>query len=387
MALILRFFFFFFFVTVLGCSSQQKDIFEEENEDNEEVMQTIFDSSNERVGAFRIGEIQEPEKAQKKEKAKEVKTPKKKNQQVEKKTESTSSKLSEVKPPEKSDEKQKHVSKLPVEEEIEIEKEGDEIYPEEFVDYDKRSKKLWESTNPIYYPGEKFVYDIKYLGITAAHIKISVGKVVEVAKRKAFHYKAVLKSARFYSAFYEMEDILESYVDAKDQVPLRYSLVQRETKKDVDDLQIFDRNEDKTYFFYKRVKEGEVKKEEKEAFIPSYFHDTFSAMFFVRGLPMNIGDVYEFPIITRAKLWLVKIKVNSVVEVKNQGEWVDAFKIEAETRFPDELSKERGSITFWVSTSKRRKLLRFSADVRFGSIYGDLVEYSPGGNPIEPEEL
>lgn len=396
MDLLLRIFCFCFFLSLAGCTSGQKNIFEED-EDDEEVIQTIFDSSDERVGDFRVGEIQEDTEEESKEKSK-VEPEKEPEEPKEAKT--STDQVEQTKKAPKQEDLQASSKEKPKKETKEETKEGpkkaeseegppqeDEIYPEEFEEYDKRSKKLWASTNPIYYPGEKFVYGIKYLGITAAHIKITAGKISEVANKKAFHYKAVLKSARFYSAIYEMEDTLESYVDAKKQIPIRYSLVQRETNKDVDDLQIFDREKNKTFFFYKRVKEGKTKEEEKEAFIPNYFHDTFSAMFFVRGLPMDIGDVYEFPIMTRAKLWLVKIKVDSIEEVKSQGKWVDAYRIEAETRFPEELSKERGNITFWVSTDQRRKLLRFSADVRFGSIYGDLVEYSPGGKAIDPEEL
>lgn len=371
----------------VGCSTQEKEVFEDE--DDNKVIQTVFDTSDERVGEFRIGEIKDqsddkvkketPKKSRENDPPRE--TQDKKGEQK-KPLDAAKSKESSSK---KSDE-DKSAELKPKKDETSKEEE-DEIYPEEFVDYDKRSQKLWESTTPIYYPGEKFVYDIKYLGITAAHIKITAGKIAEMAGKKAFHYKALLKSARFYSAIYKMEDTLETYINAKDQIPIRYSLVQRETGKSVDDLQLFDRDKNKTYFFYKREKEGEVKEEEKEAFIPGYFHDTFSAMFFVRGLPMKMGDIYEFPIMTRAKLWLVKIKVDSIEEVKINGEWVDAYKIEAETRFPEELSKERGNITFWVSTSKRRKLLRFSADVRFGSIYGVLVDYSPGKKRVDPKDL
>lgn len=252
-------------------------------------------------------------------------------------------------------------------------------YPPEYYEYDKTSKALWDQVQPVYYPNEQKVFAVKYLGITAAHIKMTSRPIAKIGGESAFHYVAQLKSARFYERIYKMDDTVETFVSTKDFLPIRYTLVQRETGQNVDDLQIFDHEQKKTYFWYKRDKEGKRKEEEKEAFIPKYFQDTFSALFFARGFPYEIGLSFEFPIVTRTRLWLLKMKIESQEEIEVMDKNVMAYRIEAETRFPAELSRKPGKITIWVSADETRQLLKFSANVKFGSIEGELQEYKKGG--------
>ena len=54
-----------------------------------------------------------------------------------------------------------------------------------------------------------------------------------------------------------------------------------------------------------------------------------------------------------------------------------AVKIKAETNFPGVLKKS-GDINFWYGVEADRRLLKFQAKVKLGSIYGELVEYKAG---------
>lgn len=271
------------------------------------------------------------------------------------------------------------------EDELSLSSTNEKEYPAEFHKYDQTSKKLWSTHKAVYYPNEEKVFSIRYLGITAAHIRMTSKPLAKIGGEQAFHYVAQLKSARFYERIYKMDDTVESFVGVDDFLPVRYTLVQRETGQNVDDLQIFDQEEKKTFFWYKRDRDGEIKKEEKEAFIPGYFQDTFSSIFFARGLPMVEGMKFEFPIVTRTKLWLLKMKIEAIDEIRVMGEFVKAYRIEAETRLPSELSKKPGRMTIWVSADERKRLLKFSASVKFGSIEGILEEYSAGQSAYQPQ--
>lgn len=272
------------------------------------------------------------------------------------------------------------------EEEVEELGEDAEDYPEAYKKYNKKYKYVWDNVKPIFYPNEKFVLRASYLGITVGHAQLETLPVVNVAGKKAFHFKGSLKSASFYNYIYEVEDWIESYVDARTFLPVKYTLVQRESGQDVDDLQLFDPETLKTYFWYKRLKKGKIKKIEKNTFTPKYFQDSFSALYFVRGLDLKVGSKYEFPIITRTKIWLMKMEVEKIEEIKIMGKWTNAYKIKAETRFPGVLSK-KGDINFWFSTDKYRKILKFKANVKIGAIEGELVEYSQGDKRVTMSDI
>ena len=75
--------------------------------------------------------------------------------------------------------------------------------------------------------------------------------------------------------------------------------------------------------------------------------------------------------------WLLKIEVMGEEVISINGSDINAFKLKAETHFPGVLQKS-GDINFWYSADETRKLVKFQAKIKIGSIYGELVEYKPG---------
>ncbi len=252
-----------------------------------------------------------------------------------------------------------------------------ENYPEEFKAYDAKARGVWEKFKPNFLQGEQSIMAVTYLGVTAGYITILSKEVVTLNNKQAFHYYARFKSSDSYRYFYWLDDKLDTYVEKETFLPMKYSLIQREKKQNVDDLQLFDFKKMMTYSFYKRVKEGSNKDEKLETPIPSLSQDSFSALQFVRGLPLNKGDIYEFPVITRGKFWLLKVEVMGIETTSVNGNDVEAIKIRAETNFPGVLKKS-GDINFWYGADSDRKLLKFQAKIKIGSVYGELVEYKPG---------
>lgn len=252
-----------------------------------------------------------------------------------------------------------------------------EDYPKVFEEYNNKYAKVWKNNNPRIFVGEEQEIDVKYFNVTAGKVILRTLPLAEIGNKDAYHFRADLKSAPFYSYVYRLDDYLETFWDVNTLLPLKFTLIQRESGQEVDDLQIFDTDELKTYFFYKRLKKGKIKKEQKQSYTPAFFQDSFSALAFARGLPLKNNDVYEFPIITRTKVWLVKIKVKKREKIKIGKKEYNAIKIDAETRFPGIL-KKKGDINFWFSDDKYRKILKFEAKVKLGTIYGQLARYKAG---------
>lgn len=250
-------------------------------------------------------------------------------------------------------------------------------YPEEYKTYDQKSKNVWERFVPKFYSGEQSVMAITYMGVTAGYITITSKGLAKIKDKTVYHYYARFKSNDSFRYFYWLDDYIESYVEKDTFLPLKYQLVQREKKQNVDDLQLFDFDKMMTYHWFKKVKDGETKNDKIEKPLPRYAQDSFSALQFVRGLPLNKGDTYEVPVVTRGKIWMLKVDVDGVESTSVNGKNVKAIKIRAETSFPGVL-KQSGYIIFWYGPDADRKLLKFQAKVKIGSIYGELVDYKPG---------
>lgn len=250
-------------------------------------------------------------------------------------------------------------------------------YPKEYIQYDKKSKDIWSKFNPFFFKGEQTIMSVTYLGVTAGYITISSKNVMNINDKVAYNYHARFKSSDSYSYFYWLDDQLNTFVEKDTFLPIKYSLIQREKKQDVDDLQLFDFQKLRTYTFYKRVKKDSNKNEKLNVYIPKYAQDSFSALQFVRGLPLKKGDRYEFPVITRGKVWLLKVEVAGTETVEVMDKDVSAIKIKAETHFPGVLKKS-GDIYFWYSNDDARRLLKFQAQVKIGALKGEVVDYRAG---------
>lgn len=209
-----------------------------------------------------------------------------------------------VKKPEASEEKSKTIQAA-----VPTESTYPSDYPQELKDYDLKSKPLYEQARHIFFQGEQSIMAISYLGVTAGYITISSKNLVKLGEKIAYHYYARFKSKDAYRYFYWLDDNIETFIEKSTLLPIKYSLFQREKKQNVDDLQLFDFKKLKTFHWYKRVKEGNNKDEKIENYIPRFTQDSFSALQFVRGLPMRKGDHYEFPVSTRGRAWLLTADV------------------------------------------------------------------------------
>ena len=251
-----------------------------------------------------------------------------------------------------------------------------EDYPKAYLDYNKYEK-YWKMYRPITRPGEKIALEISWTLFKAGVATIETLGDLEIGGEEVVGYRASLESAKYFENIYKLRDVLDTYISKESHIPVKYVLKQRESGQSVDDLQLFDRENLKTYFWYNRLKKGKTKKTEKEAYTPKYFMDSFSAIQFVRGLPLKVGSKFEFPVITRTKVWIFSAKVDGIEEIDYLGKDIKAFKIKAETHYPGVL-KKKGDILFWVSADKRRIPLKLEAKIKIGTVKGKLINYESG---------
>jgi hypothetical protein len=252
-----------------------------------------------------------------------------------------------------------------------------EDYPEPYKEWDKTSENIWNKFKPNVYPGEELILEISFLGITVGAVRLKTHEIVGMDNRETVHLSAALKSASYYSMIYKLDDTLTTYVETEKFLPMKYTLTQRESGQSVDDLQLYDHENRKTFFWYKRLKKGVETKQEKKGYMPSYMQNIFSSLYFIRGLPLKVGSTYKFPIVTRTKIWMMTMSVEKKEEIKVMGKWVKSIKINAFTRVPGE-KKKNGTISFWYSDDNVKRLLDFKANVKIGHVEGKLIEYHAG---------
>jgi hypothetical protein len=247
-------------------------------------------------------------------------------------------------------------------------------YPVGLVNLNSKAEKVWKSYRPNHVVGEKLMMDINYLGMTVGKIVVVNNGKKMINGKEVWHFHSRFKSAPFYSNIYELDDTVDTYVTTDQFLSIRYSLIQRETKQDVDDLQLHDRDQMKTFWFYKQKKsDGTIRNKEKNAFIPFFSIDPFSVLFFYQGLPLKNGDLYEIPIINKSKILVLKSEVEGRETIETEKGKARAIRVHATTRYSGETLKS-GDLYFWFSDDNRRTLLKAQAKIKIGSVTADIVK-------------
>lgn len=247
-------------------------------------------------------------------------------------------------------------------------------YPPELLTINEKAKKVWDLYKPNHFVNEKVYLDIHYLGMTVGKIMVlNKGKEM-INNKEVWHFHARFKSAPFYSNIYELDDTVDTYVTTDTFLSNRYSLTQRETKQDVDDLQLHDRDQYKTFWFYHQKKsDGKVKDKKQEKPIPYYSIDPFSMLFFYQGLPLKDGDIYEIPIINKTKILILRSQVEGREKIETEKGERKAIRVHATTKYTGETLKS-GDLYFWFSDDNHRTLLKAQAKIKIGSVTADIVD-------------
>ncbi len=245
-------------------------------------------------------------------------------------------------------------------------------YPQEFIALYEPAKATWQRFTPLIRVGESLSFAVSYLGIKAGTITF---KVLENGKRGddvVHHFKATLSSADYYKYIYRLDDYVESFILAESFMPLKYTLIQRESGQSVDELQLFDHETRQSKQWFKKVKDGNTRRDDKVSFVPPLFLDPLSLLSFFRGLPLEIGDEYFIPVIVRSKLWKITAKVEEreVIEALDVEHRAIKIRVHAESV---EANKKPTTMNLWYSDDATRELLRFNAVLKFGSVEGELI--------------
>lgn len=358
---------------LFSCSSALKNIFQSDEvtaKRNEKLMKEDFKVKEDVLSKFQENktEIQKSESKNKKEKinlnSNKVLKQKVESKKVEKKRVAIKPKPKKFKKNQyKTNKKQPSI----------VNKYRDD-FPEDLIDLDDESKKYWNTFSPTLFPGEKTILNISYMGVSTGKITIQTKPETRLGKTDVYHMKARVKTADFYSYLYEVDDHCDSYISKENFLPLKFSLIQRQSSQDIDDLQLFDHAKKKTYSFYKRVTKEKKKKKKKIKDIPRFFQDPLSVLYFIRGLPMVAGKTYGIPLVNQGKVEALNATFEKIETIKTAIGEKKAYKVKISTKHSGKTIKG-GKMTFWFSADERRIFLKFNAKIKIGTVNGEIESY------------
>ncbi len=215
--------------------------------------------------------------------------------------------------------------------------------------------------------GERLVFKIKYAGITAGISTIEVADTVRLDGHLCYRIDNRTQSSKTFSVFYKVDDRTSAWMDVEEFVSRGFEKHLREGDYKKDTEVWFDQEH--------QIARYPLKDEQVE--VPPCVMDVFSALFYVRLLPLDVGMEVEFDNHDNKKTYPLVVKVLKRELIKVEAGAFRCLKVQPLLRTPG-LFKHEGKLWVWLTDDASHMPVLMKSKVAVGSVNAELAEFSRG---------
>ncbi len=220
-----------------------------------------------------------------------------------------------------------------------------------------------ERTHVPFGVGERLEYDLKFGKLKVGVASMEVANVEDVRGHDAWH--TVYQAHGGIRFLYSVDDVFESWIDRRTFNSLRFKKDQNEGRRDVEH----------TYEIYPERAEYTLGNDTARASVRSPLDDG-SFLYFVRTIPLTVGQTYTFERYFMPERNPVTIKVVRKDTIDVPAGRFGAIVIQPIIKTSGIFS-ENGHAEIWLSDDKNRIMLQMKSGLSFGSINLYLTSYRP----------
>ncbi len=202
--------------------------------------------------------------------------------------------------------------------------------------------------------GERLTFDVRFGGIKVGTGRMEVVGMQDIRGREAWHTRFTVKGG---IPFYKVNDRLESWIDTRTFESLRF----------VQDLEEGRRDKERTFEIY--PDRGTYSEKGESEHVPSVEDplDDAAFMYFVRTIPLEVGQTYEFNRYFRPDRNPVQIRVLRKETVKVPAGTYNTIVIQPIIKSKGIFS-EKGHAEMWLTDDPRRLLVQMKTDLSIGPL-------------------
>jgi hypothetical protein len=217
--------------------------------------------------------------------------------------------------------------------------------------------------------GERLEYDVKFGALRVGNAHMEVVALDNLRGRPAWQTAFWVQGGNF---LYRVNDVYESWMDAETLSSLRFVQELEEGGKDTE--RRFEIYPERSIFVQTSKKPAT---EEPSVSQPL---DDGSFLYFVRTIPLVVGQTYDFNRYFRPDRNPVRIRVLRKERIRVPAGTFDAIVIQPVIKTKGIFS-ENGHAEIWLSDDDRHIMLQLKSKLSFGSLNLYLKSYFPSPNP------
>ena len=217
--------------------------------------------------------------------------------------------------------------------------------------------------------GERMEYEVRFGRLKVGNAHMEVVALEHIRGRTAWHTAFWVQGGNF---LYRVNDVYESWIDAETLSSLRFVQELEEGGKST--TRKFEIYPERSVFIQTNKKDP---KEEKSVSNPL---DDGSFLYFVRTIPLVVGQTYDFERYFRPDRNPVRIKVLRKERITVPAGKFNAIVIQPVIKTKGIFS-ENGHAEIWLSDDDRHIILQLKSRLSFGSLNLYLKSYYPSPSP------
>ncbi|MBA3657110.1 MAG: DUF3108 domain-containing protein [Gemmatimonadaceae bacterium] len=209
--------------------------------------------------------------------------------------------------------------------------------------------------------GERFDYEVRFgpLKVGDGHMEVTARETIR--GRDAWHTAFWVHGGTF---FYQVNDVLESWIDVQTFSSLRF--IQQLEEGSQDRERHFEIYPDRGYFVESKTVKGKLKTGNQEKTVENPLDDG-SFLFFIRTIPLKVGETYSFNRYFRPDRNPVRVRVLRKERITVPAGTFDAIVLQPVIKTKGIFSED-GRAEIWLSDDERRIMLQLKSKLSFGSL-------------------
>jgi hypothetical protein len=217
--------------------------------------------------------------------------------------------------------------------------------------------------------GEHMEYDVKFGAIRVGNAHMEVVALDNLRGRLAWHTAFWVQGGNF---LYRVNDVYESWMDAETLSSLRFVQELEEGGKDTE--RRYEIYPERAIFIQTSKKPATEEASVKQPL------DDGSFLYFIRTIPLVVGQTYDFDRYFRPDRNPVRIRVLRKERVRVPAGTFDAIVVQPVIKTKGIFS-ENGHAEIWLTDDDRHIMLQLKSKLSFGSLNLYLKSYVPSPNP------
>jgi hypothetical protein len=210
--------------------------------------------------------------------------------------------------------------------------------------------------------GEKLVFSVQYGIVNAGEAVLEVRNIADIGGRPSYYILSDARTNDVFSVFYRVRDRFVSLMDTTDLVSLRYEKHLHEGRYKNYRFADFDQKQHKAFY------------ESKEIPIAPRTQDVLSAMYYVRALPLKVGQAIAVANHTDGKNYPLVVKVLREERITVDAGTFDCLVVEPLLRYPG-IFTQKGRMKIWVTNDRYRIPVLLKSKVIVGEVSAVLTSY------------